>query len=318
MHSGSDWNEDDLEKLKIQFESTPIDVFLAKLGFETMSDKAEQVIRELEPMNEDISNRFETVFRTEENSALLQMPLVKATYFVHKYSDHESVVDCLVQTLFSRLGYNDGWLFTFPQFNLPLVYGDVQSSKVRAKADLLVLDVLSFFCMSVVEDKRLQAEVVNSEPQMVAEAIACSQSNVVRSKKRKLSETAAYTNLGDEKKHEASCKQELLDDDGNVYGVRVNGFWWYFYVIPVSDILLTSMNSKLSPAVPTTIYRCVHNQLEEPIFNWRSKEDRKNIITILDAMRQCLVRKAAASLQRRPSLSPARKSVTKSSLVAHT
>jgi hypothetical protein len=75
------------------------------------------------------------------------------------------------------------------------------------------------------------------------------------------------------------------------------------------------MDSKLSASVPTTIHRCVHsNQNDDSKFNWRVKENRKTIITIIDAMRQCLVKKAAASLQQRPSLSPARKAITKSSV----
>jgi hypothetical protein len=67
--------------------------------------------------------------------------------------------------------------------------------------------------------------------------------NVVRSKKRKLSETAAQTNIDDEETHEDSNPQEFSDDEGNIYGARVNGFWWGFYVIPVSEVLLSSMDS---------------------------------------------------------------------------
>jgi hypothetical protein len=271
---------------------------------------------ELVPSIAGITREYEkqSVSRAEIFPKWLQNPLVKATHFLYKYCDHESVqmsvVDCFVQTLFSSLGYNDGWLFTFPQFNLPLVYGNVQSLK-RAKADLLVSDVLSFFCMSVVKDKILQSEMVSSEPQMVAEAIACSQSNA-RSKKRKLSAISAQANTGDEESHESSSAQEFTDDDGDIYGVRVNGFWWYFYVIPVSEALLTAMDSKCSPSATTTVHQC------ESKFDWRHQEDRLHIITVLDAMRQLLVAKAAASLQRRPFLSPSTKSITPSTVAAHT
>jgi len=94
----------------------------------------------------------------------------KSTYLCTKYSYHESIVDSFVILLLQRLGFYDGWLYPFPQLSLPLRYS-------AATADFAIMHVLSFYCMAVVKDKCVNNDMVNSEPQLIAEAIAMSQAN---------------------------------------------------------------------------------------------------------------------------------------------
>ena len=104
----------------------------------------------------------------------LQTPLVKATYLCTKYSYHESIVDSFVDR---RLGFYDGWLYPFPQLSLPLRYSAATPWRITATADFAIMHVLLFYCMAVVKDKCVNNDMVNSGPQLIAEAIAMSQAN---------------------------------------------------------------------------------------------------------------------------------------------
>ena len=107
----------------------------------------------------------------------LQTPLVKATYLCTKYYDNESLVDSFVNLLLERLGFYDGWLYPFPQLSLPLRYSAATPWRITATADFAIMHVLLFYCMAVVKDKCVNNDMVNSEPQLIAEAIAMSQAN---------------------------------------------------------------------------------------------------------------------------------------------
>ena len=148
-----------------------------------MSQKAIDLIVLLEkmPSLQDLEGLFVEAQNGREADSditdpFLELPLVKATYFLKKYQDQESIVDSFVSLLLEKLGFFDGWLYAFPQMKVPLLYGD--ATLKEATADFTILDVLSFYRMAVIEDKRLQDTIINSEPQLIAEAIALHQANM--------------------------------------------------------------------------------------------------------------------------------------------
>lgn len=107
----------------------------------------------------------------------LQHPIWKSLYMLLKYSNHESGVDAFVSLLLSELGFMQEWLWLFPQLSLPLMFGKIAKTAI---ADFTILDVFSFYRMAVVEDKSENEIRQNSEPQIIAEAIAVHQQNKIK------------------------------------------------------------------------------------------------------------------------------------------
>jgi len=68
--------------------------------------------------------------------------------------------------LLEKLGFFDNWLYAFPQMRIPLMYGNIKKWTI---ADFAIIDVLSYYRMAVVEDKRFDDQSRNSEPQLIAE-----------------------------------------------------------------------------------------------------------------------------------------------------
>ena len=101
-------------------------------------------------------------------------PIYKAVYLTQKYKDHESAVDCLLGHILSALGFNEGRLFSFPQMRSPLKYGEEIKFAI---ADFTFLDVVSFYRSCFCEDKSVKEVLVDSSPQMIAEAFALHQLN---------------------------------------------------------------------------------------------------------------------------------------------
>ena len=241
---------------------------------------------------------MQTLFASDDvkENLLCKNPLVKATWLVDKYADHESIVDSFVHLLLDRLGFNDDWLYVFPQMNLPLKYGEIKA-KTMAKADFVVMHVLSFFRMAVVEDKRQQDHMVNSEPQLIAEAIALSQANSEsKSRKRPVSEINTAT----------SSSSDGTEDRDVLFGVRVNGLRFYFYVIPVSDAILKAMKTKRVAESETDVL-CLYDGGN--YFDWGVAERRSVIIKVLDKVRSYMSTRGDG-VQRRSSFSQAGKAHT--------
>ena len=163
--------------------------------------------------------------RDDALSVNLQDSIFKAVYMIQKYADHESGVDCFVQLLLNRIGFFDDWLYVFPQLRLKLIYGG--GTVKEAIPDFTVIDVVSFLRMAVMEDKRYNDAIVNSEPQLIAELIAMIQSNLpVGPKVAQLSSTETA---------------EISPEEQPVIGVRVSGLNFHFYRIENSEHLLHAM-----------------------------------------------------------------------------
>jgi hypothetical protein len=320
QRSASKWTRDDLTKLRIEFDNIDLDSFLGKfqVGDEKhmLSERASAVIRELSdmPQSGDLAAAFgrENADDNGDNGlkAIMQSPLVKATYLCGKYSDHESIVDSFVHHLLHRLGFNDDWLYAFPQLSLPLRYG--ATSTTMAKADFAILHILSFYRMAVVEDKRVGNDMVNSEPQLIAEAIAMSQANKVESRKRSRSastessvnESGHSSSSGHPSPSSSTCSAAL---DGALFGVRVNGLKFYFYSIPVSDAVLTAMSNSCTSTAATTVSRLMYKN--SACLDWAVYEQRTIIIRVLDAVRSYLSEKGSKS-RRRDSFSANAKAIS--------
>lgn len=304
--SGNKWTADDLALLCISFRNVEFDDFLIKLYGNTppsqhvLSKKAITLIEELQnlPSLSALDELYSAAAASRKDNAtfqdaFLELPLVKATHFVKKYQDQESIVDSFMHLLLGKLGFFDGWTYAFPQMKVSLTYG---AGTKEATADFTVLDVLSFYRMAIIEDKRFQDHVVNSEPQLIAESIALHQANSGISKKRRRSSRGSSS----AEICSSSSPVEVSDADGNIFGVRVNGLDFYFYLIPVSETVLTAMSAMFATTTDTTVFKLAKQNSTTCSFDWTEKSDRKIIITMLDAFSNFIRHRGAIS-QRRPS-----------------
>jgi hypothetical protein len=190
----------------------------------------------------------------------------------------ESVVDSFLQLLLYELEFFSGMLYPFPQLDLPLYFGETKCSAI---ADFGVMDVISFYRMLIVEDKSRFNEKVNSEPQLLAEAIAAYQKNnyeeLIGSKRK------AQDNL--QKGYDG-------DDDSNIiYGMRLNGFLFSFYEIPITHSILLAMQTQQSTQTETTV-----KKVED--LNFLIPADRASIILILDYLKSKLIDEGSKSKRR--------------------
>jgi len=132
--------------------------------------------------------------------------------------------------------YFDDWLYVFPQLRLKLVYGDAIVKE--AIPDFTVMDVMSFLRMAVVEDKRHDDELKNSEPQLIAELIALFQANA------------------DDTDKKGSLKREAHEP--YIMGVRVNGLRFWLYHIDNPNHLLASLASNSAASDVTEVKKLGH------------------------------------------------------------
>lgn len=278
--SGSDWNGEMLNKLKVRF----VDVAQTELFHTTttpvMSRQAVDLLEDLKHLDYSQLSQIKNIQRSEGNNEehkKLQDPLVKAAYLARKYSDHESIIDCFVMLLLTRVGFFEEWLFAFPQLRLKLRFGAVEK---QAVPDFVIMDVVSFLRMAVVEDKRLRDELLNSEPQLIAELIALFQAYLVDSQDEGTSQSASQS--------------------VPVLGVRVNGLRFFFYHMPDPSKLLASMAAKVAANEFTYVNRLGGNDG----LDFLVREDRELIIKTLDHICQTF-RKLGLQSRRRASLAPA-------------
>jgi hypothetical protein len=153
-------------------------------------------------------------------------------------------MDLNVFHLLNQLGFNDGMLFVMQQFQLDLKSGD--STKV-AKPDFIIQDVLSFSKTLVFEDKSLIKPSGQPEPQLIAEAIAAYQHN-------RLQVTATYAQF-------QSTNEATVSDGGEkinlniIYGISVKGLTFQFYEVPISQSILTSLETSRKALEITRVKR---------------------------------------------------------------
>jgi hypothetical protein len=130
----------------------------------------------------------------------------------------------------------------------------------------------------------------------MAESIALHQANSGKSKKRSRSSIGSSS----AKVCSSSSPVEGSDADGNNFGVRVNGLEFYFYLIPVSETVLTAMSDMSATTTDTIVFKLACPDSTTCSFDRTEESDRKIIITMLDAFSTCIRHRGSIS-QRRPS-----------------
>lgn len=274
--SANKWDESYLTKFSIKFNDITVEEFVGTSY--VPSDKATNLIAQLSDLSLDTFDAYPnrnsktTDYQAARDNNLLQHPLIKSVYLTSKFHNRESAVDSFVFILLYELGFFSGMLYAFPQLDIPLKFG---SQDCHAIADFGILDIVSFYRMAVVEDKSVNNEVLNSEPQLLAEAIAAHQMNV---------------ELESSLTQEFTSEQEI---DNIIYGVRVNGNYFSFYEIPISPSILQAMNYESSTNTDNFVKR-VSN------LNFLKKKERENIIRILEYLRNQISSRGIGS-KRRPS-----------------
>ena len=201
----------------------------------------------------------------KEINELLEDPLTMALFLINKYPTREGIVDGFVNDLLTAVGFKDGMLYPFPQFEFSLWFGGY---KKTAQPDFSMLNIVSFYRMVVVEDKSKNKGNPNSEPQLIAEAIALHKANLSIEKGR--AEKRQKTN------HGSSSSQEELSNE--VFGLRVNGSLFSFYKIPVTNSILDVMKTMQEAHQVTQVQR--YGSADG--LDFLEENSRRDIIHILD------------------------------------
>jgi hypothetical protein len=289
------WTVETLEALKIEFSDVSHDVMFPT---RQLSDKATKVLEDLKyldvafllsyenrsrsarsslschsvddsgrPGNEyshdgDDSNSKPSGDVTENNCLdYMKHPLCKALFIMDKYSHLESPVDSFVFQLLCHLGFNDNWLYIFPQLPLKL-----RSNKrsITSKPDFTLMDVISFYRAVVVEDKKTdERDWSGAEAQLVAEAVSAQQSNVVKEHSRPSKRT----------------RSPATSEENTIMGIRVCGFYFTFYRIPYSQPLIYSVLNEVVASDTTIVQRCQHTG-----YDFRDAGGREVIVSLLDSL----------------------------------
>lgn len=138
-------------------------------------------------------------------------------------------------------------LYPVPQADLLLKFKDTERSAI---ADFGIIDIVSFCRMALVVDKSLKNEMMNSEPQMLAaEAIAAHQLNIEEldsfaSVRSDLEKNLLVQMIRRMKVIDSMGPPSSSDGiDNKFYGVRVNGWTFSLYQVPISNAILTAMKT---------------------------------------------------------------------------
>ena len=289
------WTAETLEALSIEFlDVSHNEMFPTKL----LSDKATKVLEDLKYLdvafllsfeklsrsarrslsydsvddsgrldNEDSNDRDDSNSKpsgdvTEYNDVdYMKHPLCKALFIMEKYSHLESPVDSFVFQLLCHFGFNDNWLYIFPQLPLKL-----RSNKrsIISKTDFTLMDIISFYRAVVVEEKKTdERDSSGAEAQLVAEAVSAQQANVVKELWRPTKRSRSLP----------------TSDDNTIMGIRVCGFYFTFYRIPYSQPLIDAVLNEVVASETTVVQRCRHAG-----YDFRNAGDRKVIVTLLDSL----------------------------------
>jgi len=238
---------------------TDFDFQRANVLIESLKLVSPEYVQKLESKNQP-----EEELRKLRNDSFIQHPIIKALFLIRKYSNLESSADAFVQLLLFYLGYFEDMLFAFPRLKLPLIFGDDEKDAI---ADFVILDILSYFRMAVLEDKSSDRDFVDSEAQMIGEAIASCQQNM--------------SILGPGNKRQRTDTATTINEE--IFGVRVNGTYFHFYLIPITNSILNAMESKTSTNIPTDVNKY------ELTLNFLVANDRETIILFLSVMRNSIV-----------------------------
>mmetsp|Transcript_9195 Transcript_9195/g.12702 ORF Transcript_9195/g.12702 Transcript_9195/m.12702 type:complete len:314 (+) Transcript_9195:213-1154(+) len=285
------WTADTLEALEMYF----VDISHTEMfPIKPLSVKASKVLEELKNVDREFFFSFEKRFLSAQISPLLDSginskrphseissdhcdskssgetaennnyddlknPLCKALFVMGKYSHLDSLVHSFVFQLLCLLGFNDDWLYISPQRPMQL---RSKNRGIIATPDFAIMDLVSLCRVIVFVDKRAdERETIDTEAELVAEALAAQQFNIVRQK-------------------DPSLTSSIDSDDKAIFGVRVRGYCFTFYRIPLSHSVFRSIHKEIIATEVTIVHRCSRHLG----FDFRVPEDRKIIIATLDAL----------------------------------
>ena len=267
VESASNWTKIHLRMLKVQFQEPAINDFINN---HPISPEAENLIVKLSTLSLSTFRGYpkdgyaETAGPMDDVNGLLDHPLTKALYLINKYPTREGIVDAFVGDLLTAVGFKSGMLYPFPQFEFNLQFGAL---KKTAQPDFSIMDIISFYRMAVVEDKSRNKAKPNSEPQLIAEAIALHQANLNIERGR--------ADKRQKKNHSVAAGEELSNE---VFGLRVNGSLFSFYKIPITKAILDVMETMQEAHQVTNVLRFGGNDG----LDFLEEHSRREIIHILD------------------------------------
>eukprot|EP00981_Chlorochromonas_danica_P011334 scaffold3873_cov177-Ochromonas_danica.AAC.14 len=233
--SGNEWNDVQLEELKIVFEDVDLVDFFSNAdlpgGYIPVGDGGDQI---------DGARAF-------REDPLLQHPICKALFTAREKWKQEPFIDDFVTHLLNEMGFNEGSLYAAPQMQFNLFYGDI---KKMVTADVTIIDLLSSYAsIGVFEEKNwedLKPEG-DSTARLVAEGIAIIQHNeAVRRRKR---------DVGGNLKAGTDLSIPSTASSETVYGIRVLGSLFYFYALRVSSEIHSAMKNQTAADSSTVMYR---------------------------------------------------------------
>jgi hypothetical protein len=272
--SASDWDASYLEKLSIEWD----DYVNENLFFDDvleLSQPAKALVNRLSGLNSNLIAEYETTrFDSQDTIAnirkkeVLNDVILKSIFLIQKYSNNEPIVDNFLVHLFKEIGFYDGMIYAVPQFKLDLNFG---TTVCTAKPDFLLMDILSYCRVAVFEEKNKDQQNYDSEPQMVAQAIASFQLNV-----------KVDTSNAKKSKSERSEKWSFNSSESVsniIYGVRVNGLVFSFYQIPITASIRRAMETKEAVHDSTKVKRLCK-------LDFMREDHRRSIIHALDKLRK--------------------------------
>ena len=165
--------------------------------------------------------------------------------------------------LFRLFGFFEETLYPFPQLKMKLFFNHTVTRD--AKADFTIMDVLSFYRIAVFEEKNI-SELSNSEPQLIAEGIALQQMNL-----RMFNPSSSH----------GKVSYEMMDA---TYAIRVHGYYFYFYLIPVSPAILNAMDTGSSATDTTEVLKVG----DDCGLNLLDPDDRSIIFSIFRGLRKAM------------------------------
>ena len=253
----SDWDIRTASKLKVYLDNVCMEMFVGEK--KTLSKEASELIMKLSGLDITHSLKYHNISKATLDESLTQ-PICKSVYLMRKFPANEALIDSFISLLLNELGFYSDILYPIPQHILPLQYGgDVNST---AQADFNIIDMYGYSRMVVAKDQIVKNSVVDSFPQLLANAIAAVQMNLelATSKKRK------WENLN-----------EIHIAGAEMLGLRVNGTYFNFFQLNISHSILSAMKNKRI-ASEHTIIKGVGGGLD-----FMDPTERVVIITILDA-----------------------------------
>lgn len=233
VESASAWKSDKLHHLGILFQDD--DDFLSLLSGIFSDAFPLGSISQLAKEREKLMASLENVSKLTTVDEVSLKPVEKALFVMAKYPGVESAVDLMIVFLLQLCGFYNEQLFAFPQFPFKIHFGDITAD---AKPDFTIFDLKTFYRIAVIEDKSDVniASDSNVEAQLMAEAIAMTQANRVKSRDG-----------------HPSKKQAVGPD--KVLGIKIRGSVFTFYVIPVTNAILDAMTVRTSTTLRTTVMK---------------------------------------------------------------